>query len=105
VRSLEQGSDEQLVVLLGRLSGEDNEQGKASLQQQHPHVRRGMQRIFRKRHFPLQQLCQWSAGELPPALPHIPSQQGIRMIVTFVPSIGQVMVDFVSKHSGYHAVS
>ncbi len=63
--------------LLGRLPGENNKQGKISLQQQHAPALQGMQHIFRKGHFLLQWLCQKSAGELPPTLPHIPSQQGI----------------------------
>jgi hypothetical protein len=73
----EQGSGHIWKVFLGRLPREKVEQGKVPMQQQHAYVLQGMQRISRKRHFPLKQLHQGCTSELPPALPHLPSQQGI----------------------------
>ena len=50
---------------------------KASAQQRHTCALQGMQCISRKGCVPLQRLYQGCTSELPLALPHLPSQQGI----------------------------
>jgi hypothetical protein len=72
-RSPEQGGEKIWKVLLGRLPREKVEHSKTPAQQRHAYVLRGMQCISRKGCIPLQRVCQGCTGELPPALPPVPS--------------------------------
>jgi hypothetical protein len=72
-RSPERGGGKVCKVLLGRLPGEMVRHSKVSAQQPNAYALQGMQRISRKGCVPLQRVRQGCAGELPPALPHVPS--------------------------------